>query len=216
MNLSISAPQSFIFSKSMPISLSKNQIVSLSKEDPYLQKIMCGLGWDLGKKSGKAQLYDLDSYLICLNSSGKLSDRKNIIYFNNLVHSSGAIVHQGDNITGIGDGDDEIITVDLTKLPPEIARFVFIINIYRCIPRQQDFSQIENAFVRLVNLNDDRELARYNLSGQTYQGMTGMVLAEIYRQDNEWVMEAIGKGFKANELDEIIERLNYKDNSLFF
>jgi len=213
---SISAFYPATSSISMPINLRKNQIISLSKEDPYLKKIMCGLGWDLGKKSGKAQLYDLDSYLICLNSAGKLSDRKNIIYFNNLVHASGAIVHQGDNITGIGDGDDEIITVDLTKLPPEITRLVFIINIYRCIPRKQDFSQIENAFVRLANLNDNRELARYDLSGKAYLGMTGMVLAEIYRDDNSWVMEAIGKGFKANELSEIIERLNYKENSLLF
>ncbi len=200
----------------MPINLRKNQIISLSQEDPNLKTIMCGLGWDLGKKSGKAQLYDLDCYVICLNSAGKLSDRKNIIYFNNLVHSSNAIVHQGDNVTGIGDGDDEIITVDLTELPQEISRIVFVINIYRCIPRKQDFSQIENAFVRLVNLNNARELARYNLSGKTYQGMTGMVLAEIYREDNEWVMEAIGKGFKANELDEIIDRLNYQENYLFF
>ena len=200
----------------MPINLRKNQIISLSQEDPNLKKIMCGLGWDLGKKSGKTQLYDLDSYVICLNSAGKLSDRKDIIYFNNLSHRSGAIVHQGDNITGIGDGDDEIVTVDLTELPPEIGRIVFVINIYRCIPRKQDLSQIENAFVRLVNLNNERELARYNLSGKAYQGMTGMVLAEIYREDNEWVMEAIGKGFKANELDEIIARLNYQENSLFF
>jgi len=195
----------------MPIILHQNQVVSLSQKYPNIKKIMCGLGWDLGKKSGKAQLYDLDSYVICLNSAGKLLDRKNIVYFNNLIHPSGAIVHQGDNITGIGDGDDEIITVDLTKLPAEIARFVFIINIYRCIPRQQDFSQIENAFVRLVNLNNNLELARYDLSGKTYCGMTGMVLAEIYREDKQWIMEAIGKGFKANQLDEIIARLNYQE-----
>lgn len=144
-----------------------------------------------------------------MNLAGKLTDRKNIIFFNNLTHPSGAIVHQGDNITRIGNGDDEIITVDLTRLPQEITNIVFIVNIYRCIAPKQDFSQIENAFVGLVNLNNAGELVKYNLSGKAYGGMTGMILAKIYREDNEWIMKALAQGFKADGLDEIIPILDY-------
>ena len=199
----------------MAINLQKGQRISLSKEAPGLSKITCGLGWDTIEPSGggfvsnfgnkAGQDYDLDASVICLDDAGKFSDSKNIIYFGNLAHPSGAIVHQGDNMTGAGDGDDEIIIIDLSLMPPSIGKLVFVVNIYECQGRKQDFSQIENAFVRLVNTANDRELARFNLSGKDYQGMTGMVLAEVYRHNSEWKMAAIGNGVSVNGLSELVQ-----------
>lgn len=197
----------------MTITLQKGQRISLSKEAPGLTKLTCGLGWDVAKRSGggffsnfssSGQDYDLDASVICLDANGKLTDNKNVVYFGNLRHPSGSITHQGDNLTGAGDGDDEVIIVDLPRIPTQIAKLVFVVNIYQCIERKQDFGQIENAFVRLVNSNN-KELARYNLSGKEYMGMTGMILAEVYRHNNEWKMAAIGNGVNVNGLGELIK-----------
>lgn len=199
----------------MAISLQKGQRISLSKEAPGLSKIVCGLGWDVLKPAGggffsnfgnkAGEEYDLDTAVICLSDTGKLTDNQNIIYFGNLSHPSGAIVHQGDNLTGAGDGDDEIIIIDLARIPTSITKLVFVVNIYDCQARKQDFSKIENAFVRLVNVANNQELARFNLSGQDYQGMTGMVLAEVYRHNDEWKMAAIGNGVSVNGLEELVK-----------
>jgi tellurium resistance protein TerD len=199
----------------MAISLQKGQRISLSKEAPGLTKIICGLGWDVIKPAGggffsnfgnkAGEEYDLDASVVCLDSTGKLIDSKNIIYFGNLQHPSGAIIHQGDNLTGAGDGDDEVIIIDLSLIPANISKLVFVVNIYDCQARKQDFSQIENAFVRLVNTTNNQELARFNLSGKDYQGMTGMVLAEVYRHNEEWKMAAIGNGVNVNGLGELVQ-----------
>jgi tellurium resistance protein TerD len=199
----------------MAISLQKGQRISLSKEAPGLTKIICGLGWDVVKPAGggffsnfgnkAGEEYDLDASVICLDEAGKFTDNQNIIYFGNLSHPSGAIIHQGDNRTGAGDGDDEVIIVDLSKISDKISKLVFVVNIYDCQARKQDFSKIENAFVRLVNIADNKELARFNLSGQDYQGMTGMVLAEVYRHNNEWKMAAIGNGTNVNGISELVK-----------
>lgn len=198
----------------MAITLQKGQRISLSKEAPGLTKLMCGLGWDVAKRSGGGFFsnfsssgqdnYDLDASVICLDANGKLTDNKNVVFFGNLCHTSGSITHQGDNLTGAGDGDDEVIIVDLPRVPTQIAKLVFVVNIYQCIERKQDFGQIENAFVRIVNSNN-KELARYNLSGKEYMGMTGMILAEVYRHNNEWKMAAIGNGVNVNGLGELIK-----------
>lgn len=191
----------------MAINLKKGQRISLTKEDPSLQQIMCGLGWDVAPKSGGFfggnKQFDLDSSVLCLDTNKKLLDVKNIIYFGNLRHSSGAIAHQGDNLTGAGEGDDEIINIDLPLIPPNIVYLLFAINIYKCNERRQDFGMVENAFVRMVNRNSNQELARYNLSGEEYQGMTGMILAEVYRHNEEWKMAAVGNGFKIATLADI-------------
>ncbi len=186
----------------MAISLKKGQRISLTKEAPGLKQIMCGLGWDVSQGFGARQI-DLDSSVICLNADKKLTDVKNIIYFGNLRHSSDAIAHQGDNLTGAGEGDDEVINLDLPLIPPDIAYLVFVINIYKCLDRKQDFSKVKNAFVRLVDRANNKELARYNLSGSEYAGMTGMILAEVYRHNNEWKMAAIGNGFKVKGLADL-------------
>ena len=195
----------------MAISLEKGQRISLTKNDPGLNELMCGLGWDViqpskGKIFGKAQTkkdFDLDSSVICLDENQKLTDFKDIVCFSNLKHSSGAIIHHGDNLTGFGEGDDEVITINLSQVPDRISRLVFVVNIYKCLERKHDFSIIKNAFVRLVNIADHKELARYNLSGEEYKGMTGMKLAEVYRHNGEWKMAALGDGFCANSLQDI-------------
>ncbi|MEH2284693.1 MAG: TerD family protein [Nostoc sp.] len=196
----------------MAISLQKGQRISLSKEAPGLSKMMCGLGWDVAKRSGGGFFsnfggggkdYDLDASVICLDANGKLTAKENIIFFGNLQHLSGAITHTGDNLTGAGDGDDEVIIVDLPRVPAEIVKLLFVVNIYDSIARKQDFSQIENAFVRLVNAANNKELARYNLSGKEYLGMTGMVLAEVYRHNDDWKMAAIGNGVNVNGIGEL-------------
>ncbi len=191
----------------MAINLTKGQRISLTKEDPSLKQMMCGLGWDVAPKSGGFfggnKQFDLDSSVLCLDADKKLSDVKNIVYFGNLRHSSSAIAHQGDNLTGAGEGDDEVINIDLPLIPSSIVYLVFAINIYKCEQRKQDFSMVDNAFVRLVNRQSNQELARYNLSGREYQGMTGMILAEVYRKDEEWKMAAVGNGFKVSTLADI-------------
>ena len=191
----------------MAINLKKGQRISLTKEDPSLKQIMCGLGWDVAPRSGGFfggnKEFDLDSSVLCLNADKKLTDLKNLIYFGNLRHSSSAIAHQGDNLTGAGEGDDEVINLDLPLIPQDIAYLVFAINIYKCDRRKQDFSMVDNAFVRLVNRANGQELARYNLSGAEYQGMTGMILAELYRHNADWKMAAVGNGFKVTTLADI-------------
>lgn len=191
----------------MAINLKKGQRISLTKEDPSLKQIMCGLGWDVAPKSGGFfggnKQFDLDSSVLCLDAEKKLRDVKDIVYFGNLRHSSSAIAHQGDNLTGAGEGDDEVINIDLPLIPVDISYLVFAINIYKCNKRHQDFGMVENAFVRLVNRANNQELARYNLSGSEYQGMTGMILAEVYRHNDEWKMAAVGNGFKIATLADI-------------
>lgn len=197
----------------MAINLEKGQRISLTKEAPGLSRLMCGLGWDVAKRSGgglfgafsNTQDCDLDASVICLNGEGKINDKANIVYFGNLSHKSGAITHLGDNLTGAGDGDDEQIIVDLAKMPQDIQKLVFTVNIYQSKTRNQDFSLIKNAFVRLVNAANNRELARYNLSGTEYKGMTGMIMAEIYNHNNEWKLAAIGNGVKTDGLHELVQ-----------
>lgn len=197
----------------MGINLQKGQRISLSKEAPGLTKLMCGLGWDVSKRvSGgvfgafsNAKNCDLDASVICLNSNDKWTNQANVVYFGNLSHSSGAITHLGDNLTGAGDGDDEQILIDLSRIPPDITKLVVTVNIYECISRKQDFGQVQNAFVRLVNVSNNQELARYNLSGTEYIGMTGMIMAEIYKHNNEWKMAAIGNGISVNGLGELLK-----------
>ena len=197
----------------MGINLKKGQRISLEKEAPGLTKVMLGLGWDVAKSSkggflgifNQTEDFDLDSSVFCLDINDKIKTKSNLVYYGNLKHVSGAINHLGDNLTGAGKGDDEQIIVDLPNIPPEIAKLVFTVNIYNCLGRQQDFGQVKNAFVRLVDLSNNQEIARYNLSGQQYQGQTGMIMAEIYRDNSEWKMAAIGIGIRVNSLEELMK-----------
>lgn len=193
----------------MGINLQKGQRISLKKEAPSLNRLMCALGWDVVDRSNSLNAmfkadYDLDASVLCLDKTDQLKGNSNVVYFGNLTHQSGAITHLGDNLTGAGDGDDEQIIVDLPKIPPDISKLVFVVNIYDAVKRKHDFGQVENAFVRLVNLDNNQEIARYTLSGNEYQGKTTMELAEVYRHNDEWKMAAVGNGLELDGLQQVV------------
>ena len=193
----------------MAINLQKGQQISLKKEAPDLKRLMCALGWDVidrsrGLKSMFQADFDLDASVLCLNENEKLTGNANVVYFGNLRHQSGAITHLGDNLTGAGEGDDEQILVDLPDVPTDISKLVFVVNIYDAAKRKQDFGQVQNAFVRLVDLSNNKEIARYTLSGDDYKGKTSMLLAEVYRDNGEWKMAAVGNGLELDGLQEVV------------
>ena len=200
----------------MSINLRKGQKIDLTKGGGGLSRIMVGLGWDEAQpapqqSSGglfglfksqppqqQTQDIDCDASAILLNANGKLyGNNANdcCVYFGNLSHYSGAIQHQGDNLTGAGEGDDEQIMVDLSRVPADVAKIVFVVNIYDANVRGQHFGMIQNAFIRLVNLANNYEICKFNLS-ENYYGMTGMVVGEIYRYNGEWKFNAIGQPVK--------------------
>ena len=195
----------------MGINLQKGQRISLKKEAPKLEKLMCGLGWDVAAKKGGflgglfTRDFDLDASVLCLNSRDKMVSNGDLIYFGNLRHSSSAITHMGDNLTGKGAGDDEQIMVNLPMIPSNIHKLVFVVNIYDAASRKQDFAQVANAFVRLVNMKTNKEIARYSLSGSSYQNQTGMIMAEICRVGDDWEVSAKGDGIKVKSLEEIAQ-----------
>ena len=186
----------------MSINLSKGQKIDLTKGEIGLNHIMVGLGWDeaqqssaggglLGFFKSKPKIYDIDcdaSAILC-DSNGKYMD---LVYYHNLQISDGSIVHQGDNLTGAGDGDDEQIMVDLKKVSPLVGKIVFVVNIYAASERKQHFGMIRNAFIRLVDMDKNNEICRYNLS-DNYYGMEGLIVGEIYRYNREWKFNAIGQ-----------------------
>jgi len=200
----------------MAISLQKGQKVDLTKGNAGLSQIMIGLGWDPVEQKkggllggllggGKAQEIDCDASVLMLNENGKLVSNKNLIYFGNLRSGDGSVWHTGDNITGDGDGDDEEIIAILSKIPENIQKLLFVVNIYDAAKRNQDFGMIRNAFIRVVNMNDKKELIRYNLT-ENYAGKTALIVGEIYRHGNEWKFGAVGEGTNDNSLGEVIKR----------
>lgn len=176
----------------MSVSLSKGQKVSLSKDGASLTRIFMGLGWDVTKKGGflggllggGGQDIDLDASCLVFDDSGKLIDQ---IWFRQLKGMSGAIVHTGDNLTGAGDGDDEVIKVDLAKLPATVKALVFTVNSFR----GQGFDKVANATCRLVDDLSGKELARFTLSEAGSH--TGLVMAKLYLHNGEWKIHAIGE-----------------------
>ena len=194
----------------MSISLQKGQKVSLTKENAGLSNILIGLGWDEAKRARggffapKPQPIDCDASALLLKG-GKLYDKSDIIYFGNLQHKTGAVWHMGDNLTGAGDGDDEQIVVDLSRLPQEYDRIVLVVNIYQALQRKQHFGMIENAFIRLVDGKTNREMCKYNLT-ENYSGMTAMIFGEVYRHNGEWKFNAIGQGTNDPGLGELARR----------
>ena len=183
----------------MSVKLQKGQRISLSKENQGLSKVMVGLGWDEAehKKGFFASLMqpaniDCDAFAILLQN-GKLNQARDIVYFHNLKHSSGAVQHMGDNLTGAGDGDDEVIMIDLNKIPSEYDSIVLAVNIFRAEDRHQHFGMIKNAFIRLVDACSNNEMCIYNLT-DNYDGKTAVWFGELYRKDGEWKFRAVGEG----------------------
>lgn len=198
----------------MSVSLQKGQKINLSKENAGLSKVVVGLGWDEVKKSSggflgslfgsSQQAIDCDASAILLKN-GKFTNTADVVYFGNLKHHTGTVVHQGDNLTGAGDGDDEQIIVDLSKVPQEYDRIVFVVNIYQAIKRNQHFGMIQNAFIRLVDARNNNEMCKYNLT-DNYSGMTAMIFGEVYRHNGEWKFNAIGQGTNDPGLSELTRR----------
>lgn len=197
----------------MSVSLQKGQKVSLTKDNSGLNKIVIGLGWDQIKKAkgGLGGLFaskeadvDCDASALLLEN-GKLTHKDNIVYFGNLKHSSGAVQHMGDNLTGAGDGDDEQIIVELSKVPANIDKILLVVNIYQAVKRNQHFGMISNAFCRLVDGQTNKEMCRYNLT-EDYTGMTAMIFGEVYKHNNEWKFTAIGQGTTDPGLGELVAK----------
>lgn len=177
----------------MPINLSKGQKISLSKEAPGLTHIMVGLGWDINRYDGNAD-FDLDASAFLTGANGKCTCSGDFVFYNNLEHPSGAIKHMGDNRTGDGEGDDEQIFVDLSKIPANIEGIAVTVTIFDAEKRRQNFGQVSNAYCRMVNDDTGEEIIRYDL-GEDFSIETAMVVGELYRHNGEWKFNAIGSGF---------------------
>ena len=176
----------------MGVSLSKGGNVSLTKAAPNLTAVMVGLGWDVRTTTGAD--FDLDASAIICNASGKVISDQHFVFFNNLRSPDGAVEHQGDNLTGSGEGDDEQVKVNLVGLPGEADKVVFTVSIYDAETRNQSFGQVQNAFIRVVNSADNNELARFDLT-EDASTETAMVFGELYRNGAEWKFRAIGQGY---------------------
>ena len=178
----------------MPINLQKGQKVDLTKGNPSLKTIMVGLGWDVNAFDSGAD-FDLDAAAFMVGENGKCPTEREFIFYGNLEHNSGAVKHMGDNLTGGGDGDDEQIEVDLTIIPANVSRVVFTVTIYDAELRRQNFGQVSNAFIRIVDTATGSELIRYDL-GEDFSIETAVVVGELYRHNGEWKFNAIGSGFQ--------------------
>ena len=200
----------------MSINLSKGQKINLSKESNGLSQVMVGLGWDevprntgfFGLFSSQPQDIDCDAFAILLGYDGKLVNNTRdldecCIYFNNLRHWSGAIVHQGDNLTGAGDGDDEQIFVDLQRVPTDIGVIVFAVNIYDAFKRNQHFGMLRNAFIRVVDHRRQVELCKFNLN-ENYNNMTALIAGALVRGENGWEFITDGVAARVQSLTDVV------------
>jgi len=178
----------------MPINLSKGQKVSLTKGNPGLKNIMVGLGWDVNAFDTGAD-FDLDAAAFMLGSNGRCLTDKEFIFYGNLEHTTGAVKHMGDNLTGEGEGDDEQIEVKLTDVPANVERIAFTVTIYEAEARRQNFGQVSNAYIRIVDADTNQELIRYDL-GEDFSIETAVVVGELYKHNGEWKFNAIGSGFQ--------------------
>ena len=176
----------------MGVSLTKGGNVSLTKEAPGLTNVLVGLGWDVRTTTGAD--FDLDASAIMVNATGKVISDQHFVFFNNLMSPDGTVEHTGDNLTGEGEGDDEIIKVNLAAVPAEVEKIVFPVTIYDADARRQSFGQVRNAFIRVVNADNDAELTRYDLT-EDASTETAMVFGELYRNGAEWKFRAVGQGY---------------------
>ncbi len=177
----------------MPVSLMKGQKVDLTKGHPGLAKLIVGLGWDVNRYDGGAD-FDLDAAAFLLDASGKVTNDADFVFYNNLKHASGAVEHTGDNLTGEGEGDDEVIKVDLSKVPANIEKIDFTVTIYDAETRSQNFGQVSNAYIHVLDETNGVELIRFDL-GEDFSVETAIVVGELYRHNGEWKFNAIGSGF---------------------
>jgi tellurium resistance protein TerD len=177
----------------MPISLQKGGNVNLSKESPGLTSVIIGLGWDPRATDGAT--FDLDGSAFMLRADGKVRSDDDFIFYNNLVSEDGSVEHSGDNRTGAGEGDDERLMIDLARVPRDVERIAVAVTIHEAEARRQNFGMVAHAFIRCLNAEDEREIARFDLSeeGSTE---TAMVFGELYRAGSEWKFRAVGQGYQ--------------------
>jgi tellurium resistance protein TerD len=174
------------------VSLTKGGNVSLTKQAPGLTAVLIGLGWDARTTDGQG--FDLDASAIGCDVAGKVLSDKHFVFFNNLASPDGSIEHTGDNLTGEGAGDDELIKVNLAGVPADIDKVVFAVSIYNADAGGQSFGQVRNAYIRVMNQSDNSEMARYDLS-EDASTETAMVFGELYRNGGEWKFRAVGQGY---------------------
>ena len=177
----------------MAISLQKGGNVSLSKEAPSMKKMLIGLGWDARATDGAA--FDLDGSAFLLAASGKVRSDADFIFYNQTKSADGSVEHAGDNRTGAGDGDDEVIVMQLDSVPDDVVKIAVAVTIHDAEARGQNFGQVSQAFIRCVNADTNEEVARFDLS-EDASIETAMIFGEIYRHNGEWKFKAIGQGFK--------------------
>lgn len=199
----------------MSINLVKGQKVDLTKGKAGLSTLMVGLGWDPVQTSSgglfgslfgsSAPEIDCDASVIMLDQQGKLISPDHVIYFGNLSSKCGSVKHTGDNLTGEGDGDDEQILVYLNKVPANVQRLLFVVNIYDCVKRRQEFGMIKNAFIRVEDASSRSQLLKFNLTND-YKGLTSLIVGEIYRHNGEWKFNAIGDGTRDGSIGDLVQR----------
>ena len=178
----------------MPVNLQKGQKVSLTKDNPGLSKVVVGLGWDVNAFDTGGD-FDLDTAAFLLADTGKITKSEDFVFYGNLNHPSGSVQHLGDNRTGAGEGDDEQIEVKLPDIPSNVEKIAFTVTIYDSDVRRQNFGQVSNSFIRIVDMSTDTELIRYDL-GEDFSIETAVVVGELYRHNGEWKFNAIGSGFQ--------------------
>ena len=178
----------------MAVNLTKGQKVDLTKGNPGLTKIIVGLGWDTNKYDGGFD-FDLDAAAFLLSGSGKVASDADFVFYGNLQHASGSVVHAGDNLTGMGEGDDEVINIDLSLVPASVEKIAFTVTIYDADVRRQNFGQVENAYIHIMDDVTHTELIRFDL-GEDFSIETAVVVGELYRNNGEWKFNAIGSGFQ--------------------
>ena len=178
----------------MPVNLQKGQKVSLTKDNPGLNNVIVGIGWDINRFDTGGD-FDLDSAAFMLTDAGRVSNQDDFIFFGNLTHPSGSVRHLGDNLTGAGDGDDEQIRIELSKVPANISRIAFTVTIYDAEQRRQNFGQVSNAYVRIFDESNGVELLRYDI-GEDFSIETAAVFGELYKNGAEWKFNAIGSGYQ--------------------
>lgn len=177
----------------MGINLAKGQRIDLTKTNPGLTKVVVGLGWDINRYHGGHD-FDLDASAFLADANGKVIEETDFIFYNNLLHPSGSVEHTGDNRTGEGEGDDEQIKIDFSKIPSHVHRIAITVTIHEAEARSQNFGQVSNSFVRVVDEDSDREIIRFDL-GEDFSIETAVVVCELYRHNGEWKFNAIGSGF---------------------
>ena len=189
----------------MAVSLTKGQRISLEKISPGLSEVFVGLGWDV-KATDTGSDFDLDSSLFLLGANEKLISDNHFIFYNNLTSPDPdkSVQHMGDNLTGAGEGDDEIIKINLKKVPNDVQKILVTVTIHEAQQRRQNFGQVQNSFVRIVNAQTQQEAVRYDLV-EDYSIETALIMAELYRKDGEWRLNAVGSGYQGG-LQALLDR----------